>query len=93
MSDQFKDMMDVSYECSNAISVDENVEVLKAVDCSSSEARWDFRIIVSSNILAIDTLFLNNVSINAQKLTSLKGLQPKIMSSEQAILILLSLVP
>ena len=57
MLDQFKDMMDLSYECSTAISDDEKVEVLKTVDCSSPEARWDFRIIVSSNLLTMYTLF------------------------------------
>ncbi len=68
MLDQFKDMMDESYECSTAISDDENVEVLKTVDCSSPEARWDFRIIVSLNLLTIDTLWQKNAFKNAQKL-------------------------
>ena len=46
MLDKFKHLMDASYECSTTISEDENVEVLKTVDCSLPEARWDFRIIV-----------------------------------------------
>ena len=51
MMDTFKQMMDLSYECSTTISDDENVEVLKTVDCSLPEARWDFRIVVSFYLL------------------------------------------
>jgi hypothetical protein len=57
MLDKFKQMLDVSYECSTTISDEENVEVLKTVDCSLPEARWDFRIIVSSYLFFSMHLF------------------------------------
>ncbi len=45
--EQFKQIMDESYKCSTTISGEENIEVLKSVDCSLPEARWDFKIFVS----------------------------------------------
>jgi hypothetical protein len=50
--EQFKQIMDVSYECPSTIYLGkENVEeVLKTVDCSLPEARWDFKIQVSIEI-------------------------------------------
>ncbi len=64
--DQFKDVMDVSYECSAELSGEENVELLKTVDCNLPEARWDFKIIVSNIFYKCRSLKMNSFIVDVQ---------------------------